>query len=102
LAAQTVRTKDIANIRKVNLEMSPTIDLRRYGGNSPYTFCVGSHTREGAWVWDLRPIQFVHDDYLKKGVGQVTVDEKNVDIIALLFDSATAVERILFEAAEAE
>lgn len=92
-----LKIKDTADIQKISLEMPYHTSQDNYT-RIPRTFCVGFHIKDEGWVFNFNPITPTLDDTLKTGYGEIVVDERNVDVIAILFDSTTAINKIEFEA----
>ena len=100
-AVVPIATKDVADIRSISLDMpynATQDDFTRIPG----TLCVGFHIKDNGWVWDFTPIAPKLDDEAKTGFAKVTVNERNVDIIGILFDSTTNIDTISFEARKVE
>lgn len=100
-AAGPIQTKDVVDIRSIRLEMpfrTQTEDFDRIPG----TFCVGFHIQGSGWVWDFTPLKPELDNDARKGFGQIAAKDKNVDIVGLLFDTTTNIEKIELEAKKSE
>jgi len=97
LNSQGMKPRDVANIRKISVVMPYNTSLDSYT-RIPGTFCIGFHTSDNKWIWNFTAIRPTLNDDLKKGFGEMMLDAKNVDIVAILFDDTTAIETITFEA----
>ena len=96
-ASGPIVTKDVADIRSISLEMPYTAKQDTFT-RVPGSICVGFHIKDTGWIFTFTPNAPELDDDLEKGFIRLAVDEKNVDIIAILFDATTNVEKIMFEA----
>lgn len=95
--AGPIATKDVADIRSISLQM-PYKAKQDSLTRVPGSICVGFHIKDTGWVFEFTAIEPKLDDDLERGFVQLAVDEKNVDIIAILFDATTNVEKIMFKA----
>lgn len=100
-AAGPIETKDIADVRSIRLEM-PFRTQHEDFDRIPGTFCVGFHLKGNGWVWDFTPVRPELDNDARKGFGQIAAKDKNVDIVAVLFDTTTNIDKIEFEAKKSE
>ena len=58
------------------------VGLQTVGSES---FCVGFHVKDDGWVWDLTDRRTDKDT----GLGELSVDESNVDLVGFLFPGRT-------------
>jgi len=99
LAVKNIQTKDVVNIKEISLEMPFEVTQDNYI-RIPQTFCVGLHIKNKGWLWNFKPVKPVLDNTQRMGFGEVSVNQENVDIVAILFDSTTAIRKIQIEAAK--
>ncbi len=96
-----IQTNDIGHIRKLILEMPYYVSQDSYK-RVPGTFCFGFYIRDEGWFWNFTSIKPTLNNDLNMGFAEVAVDEKNVEIIGILFDKTTAINKIIFEAQKAK
>lgn len=96
---EKISTKNTTSIKNMYLEMPYKVSQDNYT-RIPDTFCFGFHIENGGWELNLTPIMPVFDDSQDTAFAQVSVNKTNVDAIAILFDSTTAINKITFEAAK--
>ncbi len=96
-ASGPLQPKNVGNVRKIILEMPYRASQDAYT-RRPGAFCFGLHAANNTWTWNTAPVRPALDDNAHEGRGEIALDAKDVDGIAILFDSATNIKSIRFEA----